>query len=153
MFPFNFESLFLHLSFEMFSVLFFNIEHSHEQKIKRWCKFPLRLFIINILFVCLLVKGKNINNVFWYVSFISMIMTLYTQWKVICTNIYIYTMINKCRGNLHHLLIFCSWECSILKNKTENISKLKCKNREYSETSLLWALNKMESCLNWTMKS
>ena len=39
-------------------------------------------------------------------------------------------MINKRRGNLHHLLIFCSWECSILKNKTKNISKLKCKNRD-----------------------
>ena len=36
-------------------------------------------------------------------------------------------MINKCRGNLHHLLIFSSWECSILK---KNISKLKCKNRD-----------------------
>jgi hypothetical protein len=36
----------------------------------------------------------------------------------------------KHRGNLHHLLIFCSWECSILKNKTKNISKLKCKNRD-----------------------
>jgi hypothetical protein len=51
MFPFNFESLFLHLSFEMFFVLFFNIEHSHEQKIKRWCKFPLHLFIIVYIYI------------------------------------------------------------------------------------------------------
>jgi hypothetical protein len=43
MFPFNFESLFLHLSFEIF-FLILNIPMNTKNQ--RWCKFPLHLFII-----------------------------------------------------------------------------------------------------------
>ena len=118
-------SLFSLYRIPFYSGLRVNLFHSFSMLGFFFVKNKTNFKFFNILFVCLLVKGKNINNVFWYVSFISMIMTLYTPWKVICTNIY---NDKKCNGNLHHIFWFLFMECSIIKKK--NISKFKCKNRD-----------------------